>query len=122
MAKDKTHAIKWLADVEDHDYPDAESYLRLIFDDKRVDRMMTELRNAAIVEFKAKDIFRATELSLLGVSKESSVALKISFALNSTMAAFRSSVIILSTRLSSKIDRKSTRLNSSHANISYAVF
>ena len=44
MAKDKTHAIKWLPDVEDHDYPDAESYLRLIFDDKRVDKMMTEFR------------------------------------------------------------------------------
>jgi len=68
MAKNKTHAIKWLPDVEDHDYPDAESYLRLIFDDKRVDKMMTEFRNAAIVEFKAKDIFRASQLSLLGVS------------------------------------------------------
>src|SRR5665811_429213 len=60
MAKDKTHAIKW--------HPDVESYLRLIFDDKRVDKMMTKFRNAAIVEFKAKDIFRASQLSLLGVS------------------------------------------------------
>jgi hypothetical protein len=68
MAKDKTQAIKWLSDVEDHDYPDAESYLRLIFDDKRVGKMITKLRNAAIVEFKAKDIFRASQLSLLGVS------------------------------------------------------
>jgi hypothetical protein len=68
MAKDKNQAIKWLPDVEDHDYLDAESYLRLIFDDKRVGRMMTELRNAAIVKFKAKDIFRASQLSLLGVS------------------------------------------------------
>jgi len=68
MAKDKTHAIKWLPDVEDHDYPDAESYLRLIFDDKRVDRMITELRDAGIINFKAKDIFRASQLSLLGVS------------------------------------------------------
>jgi hypothetical protein len=68
MAKDKTHLIKWLPDVEDHDYPDADSFLRLIFDGKQVERMITELRKAAIVEFKAKDIFRASQLSLLGVS------------------------------------------------------
>jgi hypothetical protein len=68
MAKGKTHHIQWLPDVEDHDYPDAESFLRLIIDGKQVERMITELRKAAIVEFKAKDIFRASQLSLLGVS------------------------------------------------------
>jgi len=64
----KTKAVLWLDDVQAHDYPAAESYLRLIYDDKRVKHLVKKLRKAAIVEFKAKDIFRASSLSLLGVS------------------------------------------------------
>jgi len=65
-ARSKT--ILWLEDVEEHDYPAAESYLRLIYDDKKASRIVKTLRKAEIVEFKAKDIFRASSLSLLGVS------------------------------------------------------
>jgi hypothetical protein len=68
MAKAEMKEIKWLADVEEHDYPAAESYLRIIYSEDRVSEIMRKFRSAAIVQFKAKDIFRASQLSLLGVS------------------------------------------------------
>lgn len=64
----KTKTILWLDEVEDHDYPAAESYLRLIYEDKLAKQIVKKLRKSQVVEFKAKDIFRASELSLLGVS------------------------------------------------------
>ena len=67
MAK-RNKSILWLERVEEHDFPAAESYLRLIYDDKTVKGIVKRLRKADIVEFKAKDIFRASSLSLLGVS------------------------------------------------------
>ena len=67
MAKSKS-SILWLDDVEEHDYPAAESYLRLLYDDKRTKKIVKSLRKASQVKFKAKDIFRASALSLLGVS------------------------------------------------------
>jgi hypothetical protein len=67
MAKSRK-SIRWLDHVEEHDYPAAESYLRLIYDDKTVKGIVKRLRKAEIVQFKAKDIFRASTLSLLGVS------------------------------------------------------
>ena len=60
--------INWLSAVEEHDYPAAASFLSLIYDEPRVDDLIARLRNAAVVQFKAKDIFRASTLSLLGVS------------------------------------------------------
>jgi hypothetical protein len=66
--KARSKTIVWLEDVEEHDYPAAESYLRLIYDNKKASKIVKNLRKAAIVEFKAKDIFRASSLSLLGVS------------------------------------------------------
>jgi len=68
MAKSDAKEIKWLPDVEEHDYPAAESYLSLIYSNDQVDDMIARFRAAAIVQFKAKDIFRASQLSLLGVS------------------------------------------------------
>ncbi len=68
MTQKRVKAISWLADVEEHDYPAAESYLRLIYSAKRAAKMVLQLRGAGLVEFKAKDIFRASGLSLLGVS------------------------------------------------------
>jgi hypothetical protein len=68
MAKAGVKEIKWLADVEEHDYPAAESYLRIIYSEDRVSEIMRKFRSATIVQFKAKDIFRASQLSLLGVS------------------------------------------------------
>ena len=60
--------IKWLPDPEDHDYPAASSYLSLLYDDRTVAKYVEQLRKASMSKFKAKDIFRASGLSLLGVS------------------------------------------------------
>jgi hypothetical protein len=40
----------------------------LHFDDSQVADLLTRLRAVVITQFKAKDIFRASQLSLLGVS------------------------------------------------------
>ncbi len=60
--------IQWLAAPEDHDYPAAQSYLNLIYDDKQVRRFVAALKTSSVMQFKAKDIFRASGLSLLGTS------------------------------------------------------
>lgn len=64
----KTHDIVWLSEPEAHDYPAAQSYLNLVFDDAQSARYVEQLRQASITTFKAKDIFRASGLSLLGIS------------------------------------------------------
>ena len=60
--------IKWLKESEEHDYPSALSYLSLIYDDQTATKQVEKLKNSVITEFKSKDIFRASGLSLLGVS------------------------------------------------------
>lgn len=60
--------IQWLPGPEDHDYPAAESYLSITYDEKTSADFVAKLKNAPISKFKAKDIFRASGLSLLGVS------------------------------------------------------
>ncbi|MFZ0827654.1 MAG: hypothetical protein WAO02_09555 [Verrucomicrobiia bacterium] len=60
--------IKWLSRPEDHDYPAALSYLTLIYDAKTAASQVSKLKKAPLSEFKAKDIFRASRLSLLGAS------------------------------------------------------
>jgi hypothetical protein len=64
----KSLKIQWLAEPEEHDYPAALSYLRLVYDGKSAKDLVAKLRKAKIGTFKAKDIFRASRLSLLGVS------------------------------------------------------
>ena len=60
--------IQWLSEPEDHDYPAAESYLSLLYDRRRVTRLIKQLKQAPISKFKAKDVFRASGLSLSGIS------------------------------------------------------
>ena len=60
--------IKWLDEPEGHDYDAAESYLNLSFAAAQAARLVKQLRRSRLTEFKAKDIFRASGLSLLGVS------------------------------------------------------
>ena len=60
--------IKWLDEPEDHNYPAAESYLSLIFKQSEAGVYVRKLRKRPIETFKAKDIFRASDLSLLGIS------------------------------------------------------
>lgn len=64
----KQTEIRWLKKPEEHDYPAALSYLRLFYDRKIAKGIVAALRKAKMSEFKAKDIFRASGLSLLGVS------------------------------------------------------
>jgi hypothetical protein len=64
----KRGEITWRKEPEDHDYPAAECYLRLLYNKRAAASCVKRLRRAAIVEFKAKDIFRASGLSLLGIS------------------------------------------------------
>lgn len=67
MAKKKIE-IKWLSEPEEHDYLAAKSYLSLIYDEFKTNAYVEKLRQCSISEFKAKDIFRASRLSLLGIS------------------------------------------------------
>jgi hypothetical protein len=64
----KQRTIKWLIESEEHDYPAAKSYLSLIYDSETAKKLVKRLRRAPRAEFKAKDIFRASKLSLLGIS------------------------------------------------------
>jgi hypothetical protein len=59
---------KWLKEPEEHDYPAAESYLNLIFDRVTAAKFVKQLRAAPVQQFKAKDIFRASGLPLLGTN------------------------------------------------------
>jgi hypothetical protein len=68
MPRKASPRLKWLEDVEGHDFDAAVSYLGLIYAGKRSVRLVAALRAAKPSRFKAKDIFRASQLSLLGVS------------------------------------------------------
>lgn len=59
---------QWLDTPEEHDYPAAESFLSLMFNAEQVAEHIRRIRTAPITCFRAKDIFRSSRLSLLGVS------------------------------------------------------
>lgn len=59
--------IKWLSKPQDHDYFAAVSYLSLTFEPQEAKDIASTLESADMAEFAAKDIFRASGLSLLGV-------------------------------------------------------
>ncbi len=65
---DKSVEIKWLTEPEAHDYPAAQAYLSLLYDDQTTRSHIERLRHAPVSRHQAKDIFRASGLSLLGVS------------------------------------------------------
>lgn len=60
--------IKWLDKPEKHDYKAAESYLSLTMDQALAKAAADALHAAEMTSFAAKDIFRASGLSLLGIS------------------------------------------------------
>lgn len=60
--------IRWKKQPIDNDYVAANSYLSLIFPWDEVSKRVKGLREAIVVEFLAKDIFRASGLPLLGIS------------------------------------------------------
>jgi hypothetical protein len=60
--------IRWLDKPKAANYPAALSYLCLIFEPAAAKRFVAKLERAPVSEFKSKDIFRASGLSLVGVS------------------------------------------------------
>lgn len=69
MSKRNKKEIKWLKKPADHNYPSAESYLSLIFDLPLSKKIVYFLKKQQISYFKARDIFRASGLPLLGISQ-----------------------------------------------------
>ncbi len=64
----ETIEVRWLEKPEKHDYPAAASYLSLLYGKRAVATLLDKLKRAPMARFKAKDVFRASGLSLLGVS------------------------------------------------------
>ena len=64
----KKNKKKWLSEPEAHDYPAAKSYLTLLYDEKTAAKYAKALSRAPMTSFVAKDIFRASQLPLLGVT------------------------------------------------------
>lgn len=62
--------LNWLSLPEEHDYMAAMSYLSLIYELAQAKQFVEKLEKAIVVEFKSKDIFRASSLSLLGISNK----------------------------------------------------
>jgi hypothetical protein len=60
--------INWLGKPQKHDYAAAVSYLSLTMERRIAKAVAEELERAEMTEFAAKDIFRSSGLSLLGVS------------------------------------------------------
>jgi predicted nucleic acid-binding protein len=60
--------IKWFDKPQRHDYPAAASYLNLTKNRDEAEAIAEKLKLTEMTEFAAKDIFRASDLSLLGVS------------------------------------------------------
>ena len=60
--------IEWFKEPKDKNYPAAESYLSLIYDEETAINFVKLLKQAPLSEFKSRDIFRASGLPLLGIS------------------------------------------------------
>jgi hypothetical protein len=60
--------LNWLDEPEAHNYPAALSYLSLLYTERTATAHVNRLKHAPMSQFKAKDIFRASGLSLLGIS------------------------------------------------------
>ena len=60
--------IKWQSEPEKHDYTAATLYLSLTIGPQAAKNVAKKLERAAMTEFAAKDIFRASTPSMLGIS------------------------------------------------------
>ena len=68
--KTTKNQIKWLSEPEKQDYPSALSYLSLIFYVTDANLFVDNLKKTTVVFYKAKDLFRASSLSLLGIGNK----------------------------------------------------
>lgn len=59
--------INWLKEPRESNYPAGISYLTLCFPEKKAKSLVRKLKQAKMTTFKAKDIFRASRLNLLGL-------------------------------------------------------
>ena len=67
-AVENKKTIKWRSKPQKHDYAAAASYLSLVFGRQAAENAARDLERAEMSKFLARDIFRASMLSLLGVS------------------------------------------------------
>jgi len=65
-----TKAVYWFDEPEDHNYPAGAEYLSLLVTPEVAKALTQRLRDAPIMHFKSKDIFRASGLPLAGISNE----------------------------------------------------
>ena len=56
----------WKKVPDNHDYPAAQDYLELLFDEKKAKKIVDKLKKAEMTSKKAKDILRASRLPVLG--------------------------------------------------------
>jgi fermentation-respiration switch protein FrsA (DUF1100 family) len=63
-------AEHWKNEPEEHDFPAAADYLRLLFTPDEVESLVEALRSAETVHGKAKDLLRASRLPLLSDDNE----------------------------------------------------
>jgi hypothetical protein len=61
----KKNKIRWFPKPQKHDYTAAEAYLSLVMRPREARALIGRMRRARVVEFAAKDIFRASELPML---------------------------------------------------------
>lgn len=61
----KKNKIQWSDKPDKHDYSAAECYLRLLVRPREARKLVARMKRTRVVEFAAKDIFRASELRML---------------------------------------------------------
>jgi hypothetical protein len=64
----KLFRIKWLKSPKAKNYPAALEYLTLLYERRDAAAFVRRLKRSPVVTFKSKDIFRASQLSFLGIS------------------------------------------------------
>jgi hypothetical protein len=64
----KEFSIIWAAKPQTHDYAASLSFLSLLYNKKVSIKCVSKLKKSAMTSFKAKDIFRASGLPLLGIT------------------------------------------------------
>jgi hypothetical protein len=64
----KSPTAHWKVDPDEHDYPAAVAFLSLILPPTTAAAVVTRLREAEVQHFKAKDLLRASRLTVLPAS------------------------------------------------------
>ncbi|MFJ4209028.1 hypothetical protein ACIPY2_11265 [Paenarthrobacter sp. NPDC089675] len=65
MPGEPKSSVLWLPEPEEQDYPAAADYLFMLTSEDGVAQLVESLRKASIIHRKAKDILRASRLTLL---------------------------------------------------------